>query len=721
VTKPTGFARTGAAATSPIRARSRREITVTPFPHEIHHPVSLGSGRRPNSPAQQNGIDQTSDLLTVPAGDKFLRWYGHTGRSYFIQVSDANNPLGKWSWGPIIETGNDEEISYEVDGTASKGFFRLKYTDQVPGPNETLDTADFDNDGISNINEIVPPPPLPASAATDPLDDDTDGDGLKDGWERANGLDANDDGTTNPDNGTNGDPDGDGLSNLLEQFYKTDPNDSDSDDDGISDGAEVNQGTDPDDPEDTAVAEWFVLTGDGAEGVVKTETRTFTIKKGDSRVLVLGTTSQEYPYYTEEISEFDDTLFWEIYPPEGDVISETVHVNDRHVDWEIDSINGVTLQGFSPVHIEKVKVVSAIVNADVTFSITLKATNVSDGQLPSSVIVGLLPVRISPEDGMAGIVGDRVTSNNDEGGEKHFVTPKKSTEIGEESVKLAAKGLEDAWITPGDPNQLVEWVPGVGESNGGIRKWKVKRDATGKFPVKIRTIAKYGSEEAVKRNVWVTWANIATEDSTPQMLPATSDATQLTLKGKIKYRYTCLPAEMFDLTTDVPYLSGPFIVPPPGVHPWTGNSLAGGAGIRYDASRQFRVVCRSNVPAVQAALLVDHPDVPSYPTDLIEGNDDPDQSGELRPYLPQGTTAVMLDRDDPHLDLPHGLASATPQATAVQTAQFRQFARVQIGSKWYKCSDCFLSELTCKAKRENGKWIDDGSTFISGNGSFPPP
>ncbi len=24
--------------------------------------------------AQQNGIDQSSDLLTIPAGDKFLRW-----------------------------------------------------------------------------------------------------------------------------------------------------------------------------------------------------------------------------------------------------------------------------------------------------------------------------------------------------------------------------------------------------------------------------------------------------------------------------------------------------------------------------------------------------------------------------------------------------------------------------------------------------------------------
>jgi hypothetical protein len=127
-------------------------------------------------PAQQNGIDQTSELLTVPAGDKFLRWYGHSGRSYFVQVSDANDLLGKWKWAPVIEGGNDEDISDEVDGTASKGFFRLKYTDQIPSPNETLDTADFDGDSIINIDEIT-------CFFTDPLNADTDGDGLRDGDE----------------------------------------------------------------------------------------------------------------------------------------------------------------------------------------------------------------------------------------------------------------------------------------------------------------------------------------------------------------------------------------------------------------------------------------------------------------------------------------------------------------------------------------------------------
>jgi len=134
--------------------------------------------------AEPPGIDQSLEFVTPPTGAMFIRWHGKPGRSYFVQVSDPANHLNTWHFATIIEAGNDHDISYQVDGTADKGFLRLKYTDQVPGLGETLDTADFDGDGISNWYEIN-------IYHTDPLNPDTDGDGIPDGWEIAHGLNPN--------------------------------------------------------------------------------------------------------------------------------------------------------------------------------------------------------------------------------------------------------------------------------------------------------------------------------------------------------------------------------------------------------------------------------------------------------------------------------------------------------------------------------------------------
>lgn len=177
--------------------------------------------------AQGNGIEQASELVTV-GPDKFLRWYGHDERTYFIQVSDPNDHLKRWTWAPIIESGNDEDISYEVDGTADKGFFRLKYTDQ---PTTDPDNDDFDGDTISNLDEV-------SYYNSDPLDTDTDNDGMPDGYEVTYYFDLNFD-----EGGY--DYDGDGLTNLGEYTAGTEPFDSDSDGDGMKDGFEVTYSLDP--------------------------------------------------------------------------------------------------------------------------------------------------------------------------------------------------------------------------------------------------------------------------------------------------------------------------------------------------------------------------------------------------------------------------------------------------------------------------------------------
>lgn len=94
-----------------------------------------------------------------------------------------------------------------------------------------------------------------------PMSGDTDGDGMTDSCEQANGLDPNDptdagedpdgDGLTNAEECTRGtrafvaDSDGDGLTDGDEVTRGTDPLGVDTDGDGLTDGSEVTRGTNP--------------------------------------------------------------------------------------------------------------------------------------------------------------------------------------------------------------------------------------------------------------------------------------------------------------------------------------------------------------------------------------------------------------------------------------------------------------------------------------------
>lgn len=79
----------------------------------------------------------------------------------------------------------------------------------------------------------------------------------------------------------------------------------------------------------------------------------------------------------------------------------------------------------------------------------------------------------------------------------------------------------------------------------------------------------------------------------------------------------------------------------------------------------------------------------------------------------------MRDIDSPLYFLNHD--RGLPDSTFSLNAQFRQYARIQLAGKWFYCSDLKLSDLKLKFKKTNGKWSDDGSTFITGNGPFQTP
>jgi regulation of enolase protein 1 (concanavalin A-like superfamily) len=91
-----------------------------------------------------------------------------------------------------------------------------------------------------------------------PRTDNQAGDGLPDSWKTAHGMSVT---SGAGSNGAYGDSDGDGLSNLLEYQYHTDPSVIDTDGDGFSDEIEVMAGSDPADANSVpALSPWVLGT-----------------------------------------------------------------------------------------------------------------------------------------------------------------------------------------------------------------------------------------------------------------------------------------------------------------------------------------------------------------------------------------------------------------------------------------------------------------------------
>ena len=177
-------------------------------------------------PADGSGTAQTLEIqkATGAAGGFNLLWPGRPGRSYFIQRSEN---LSGWAYLPVVTSGQGttEQWWFASDGDAL--FMRLRFTDT---PTSDPELADFDSDGIATMTEL-------SVYGTDPLDADTDHDGLSDGEEIANSANP-----LNPANGTAAstmDSDGDGIRDALELARGTSPLLADSDADGVPDNQDL--------------------------------------------------------------------------------------------------------------------------------------------------------------------------------------------------------------------------------------------------------------------------------------------------------------------------------------------------------------------------------------------------------------------------------------------------------------------------------------------------
>ena len=257
-----------------------------------------------------------------------------------------------------------------------------------PGTGTDPLNPDTDGDGIDDGSE--------SGVGTAPLNPDSDGDGMNDGWENQhNGFDPTVDNSTdtNPDNDLDADPDGDGLTNGEESEAGTNPGESDTDGDGLNDGVEVGQGSDPNDRADTIPVKWVSVTGDLGEGLPKSTAETITIPAGTAAYVGVFIHSEEYPYWTGRQSDYNDAIYWNINADGQPPLRGNIRVNNEEVPWENAATEGWSVDGFTPVA-HKGGAIYRAGGSDLNVSVTLRAMNVRDGALPSSVIVGLFPLKV---------------------------------------------------------------------------------------------------------------------------------------------------------------------------------------------------------------------------------------------------------------------------------------------------------------------------------------
>lgn len=150
---------------------------------------------------------------TVLAQEDFFTTSGNVGNSF------------TWDMPATVEASS---ISIQLLGNNRAGNGLLALAEiQAYGPGPYEATRNF---------QVIPSAFL--TAATPPAADTNDNH-LPDAWESANGLNPANNGRTSAADGEYGDPDADGLTNLEEFQYGTNPFSADTDGDGISDYDEV--------------------------------------------------------------------------------------------------------------------------------------------------------------------------------------------------------------------------------------------------------------------------------------------------------------------------------------------------------------------------------------------------------------------------------------------------------------------------------------------------
>lgn len=640
-------------------------------------------------------------------------------------------------------TGDVQDADFDGDGASNQVELNLSLDpfdsdtdDDGLTDGEELDVyftnaliADSDGDGLNDGMEVL-------IYLTDPWDRDTDDDTLEDGDE-VNVW------NTDP---LAADSDGDGLDDAQEALvHQTNPNQADSDNDGISDGSEIMQGKNANDAASRPAFESLKVVGNGEQGERKTKSITITLPEGRADyMLLIATNSMEYPQFTGETSEYNDEVDWKVTPQGGDVLEGSAEVNDLHSQWEASEENETSLLDLTPVAVLKMGVVKGREGETTTVEIELGAKNVRDAVLPTTIAAAVVPVAVEADTGMAGVIGDTVKSAKPESTVKHFVTPKANgpaegppEPIDQPYVILKAVGFTAEQITDDDPKQIVKWEGGE-PVEGEPLKRKVPRSSTGTGPVEVKIKTKTDDELLTQTDVWVVWCD------PPVVTNGTASFGQVTKPLYVggtfvtdvnvgagytsatnwRFTFAIRPFSICNVNVlERPELTKPKQNPVPGAgndYSFNPSKKADHAALKWDVSRQIKVTIRNpnsisksalenaeNVK-LQAAFCVNQPtanDSPvTFPSNPVEGNDDPDLSPimdeDANPYEP--VTSGDLQHAAGELvsvDAPNAYANKSWGGVNYHFGveyNFREFCRLEItdgaratGTFWFKISDYF--------------------------------
>ena len=313
-------------------------------------------------------------------------------------------------------------------------------------------------------------------------------------------------------------------------------------------------------------------------------------------------------------------------------------------------------------------------------------------------------------------------------GKDHFVTVK-----GSGNLVLTATIDPD---TPQIRNQLT-WEAGgatITSPAAGSDRLTAKIPRSTPSGAKIPVRIKVGPTICKEFLVWIVWCTLtpaidrtSSIDGTPLGIRGGRTAGQYESRAGIDWTARIQPAEIItDL--DRPAIEDQRRVSPPGDDKGVADSankdVTGSGFSGWDISRQKRRrVFKGNPsktppePITQATNADNYPmdrPIMTYPANGVEGNDDTSVCADedSNPYDDGpnlGTRGTLRSYDQTRLTLVDGTdhsgnAPGEDGDTYRRRFHCREFARVQLGTTWYRCSDFGLWRWHMNAMWHNGQW-----------------